>query len=126
MLSSGVHDGCGLWWKEPGYEARLPGMPGCGKAHVRVMSCPLFARLTLHAWYEVWYFPALQISVHYLNPTDPPLDVALMSRADYFIGNCISSFTAFVKRERDVYSRPTEFFGFETVKVQNSHEKTEL
>lgn len=66
------------------------------------------------------------ISVHYLNPSDPPLDLALMGRADYFIGNCVSSFTAFVKRERDVHSRPTEFFGLKTIMDQNSHKKTEL
>ena len=68
----------------------------------------------------------LQISVHYLNPSDPPLDLAVMGRADYFIGNCISSFTAFVKRERDVHARPTEFFGMETILAQNSLKKTEL
>ena len=68
----------------------------------------------------------LQMSVHYLNPSDPPLDLAVMGRADYFIGNCVSSFTAFVKRERDVHGRPTEFFGFDTLLSQPSQRKTEL
>ena len=66
------------------------------------------------------------MSVHYLNPSDPPLDLAVMARANYFIGNCVSSFTAFVKRERDVHKTPTDFFGIETLHDPNTFKKTEL
>lgn len=66
------------------------------------------------------------MSVHYLNPPDPPLDIAVMARANYFIGNCVSSFTAFVKRERDIHDKPTEFFGVGTLKAQNTFKRTEL
>lgn len=43
---------------------------------------------------------------------NPHLDLALMARGDIFIGNCFSTFTAFVKRERDVKKLPSEFWAF--------------
>lgn len=45
-------------------------------------------------------------------PASPHLDLAILGRANYFIGNCISSFSAFVAREREVKGYPTFFWGF--------------
>ena len=51
------------------------------------------------------------VKVYHHDPWLPVIDVAILGKSDYFIGNCVSSFTSFVKRERDINNKITEFWG---------------
>ncbi|KAJ6632762.1 GDP-fucose protein O-fucosyltransferase 1 [Pseudolycoriella hygida] len=58
----------------------------------------------------------MQISTFKLNTSNPHVDLAILGMSNHFVGNCISSFSAFVKRERDVKGFPTTFWAFPTEK----------
>ncbi|CAF3215573.1 unnamed protein product [Rotaria sp. Silwood2] len=58
------------------------------------------------------YLSAQHVHVKHLDPWLPVIDAAMLAHANYFIGNCVSSFTAIVKRARDVKDLPSAFWGF--------------
>ncbi|KAH7720808.1 Protein C15C7.7 [Aphelenchoides avenae] len=55
------------------------------------------------------------VTVHKLEPDNPYVSLAVLAKSDHFIGNCVSTFSAFVTRQREFQERfykSTSFFGF--------------
>lgn len=58
----------------------------------------------------------MKVSVHKYSSNDVHVDLAILGMSHHFIGNCISSFSAFVKRERDENGFKSSFWAFPTEK----------
>lgn len=52
----------------------------------------------------------LRINAYYMDEKNPHLDLIILEKSNHFIGNCISSFSAFVIRSRNVRSFPSSFW----------------
>ncbi|XP_014770257.1 GDP-fucose protein O-fucosyltransferase 1 isoform X1 [Octopus bimaculoides] len=50
---------------------------------------------------------------------NPLLDLAILTKADHYIGNCISTFSAFGKRYRDSLKKSSSFWAFEKKTTKN-------
>ncbi len=52
------------------------------------------------------------LNIVFYDPWLPLLDIAIMTKSEFFIGNCVSSFTSFVKRDRDINNKESTFWTF--------------
>lgn len=55
----------------------------------------------------------LKLSAFRTHEKNPHLDLMILEKSNLFIGNCISSFSAFVIRSRNVHGFPSSFWAFE-------------
>lgn len=53
-----------------------------------------------------------EINIVHLDPHLPIIDIGILQKSEHFIGNCVSSFTASVTRDRLVKEKPTSFWGY--------------
>lgn len=67
---------------------------------------------------KIFCFQLVQYPSNY-----PIADWAILSIADAFIGNCVSTFTSFVVRQREVHGLPNYFWAFEHGHPKVIHEE---
>ncbi|XP_071964658.1 GDP-fucose protein O-fucosyltransferase 1-like isoform X2 [Antedon mediterranea] len=55
-----------------------------------------------------------EIKIFHLDPEKPEHDMYILGQSDHFVGNCVSAFSHYVRRERDVFSKPNTYFGWKS------------
>lgn len=68
----------------------------------------------------------MKVDVYKYKDNNPHMDLAILGRSNHFIGNCISSYSAFVKRERDTNGFPSSFWAFPFEKSYSAPIHSEL
>ncbi|XP_064457674.1 GDP-fucose protein O-fucosyltransferase 1-like [Ornithodoros turicata] len=53
-----------------------------------------------------------KVQAYKYESSNPHVDLAILGLANHFVGNCVSSFSAFAKRERDVNGLSSSFWAF--------------
>lgn len=67
----------------------------------------------------------LKIQAFRTGERNPHLDLMILEKSNYYIGNCISSFSAFVIRSRSVRGFPYAFWAFQDPALASSKPKVE-
>lgn len=64
----------------------------------------------------------MQVAVVRSESSDPILDLAVLIQSNHFVGNCVSSFSAFVKRSRDARGLKSAFWAFPSDKKNRNRQ----